>query len=129
MIHTSLTSQVISDPHLSPPPPPPLPPENISIMSNSVHTNTVMDDVMMAFSTFSATPTNAAHTTASHLSYTYCTMSNDKDEDNSKMTPPPLPMCLKAKPIVNIVAVEMGSIDACPSHQNVLRLICLSSLW
>ena len=70
----------------------------------------VMDDVMMAFSTFSATPTNPVHTTASYSSYTYHMRSNGKDDINSKMPLPP-----RAKPIVTTFAVEMGSVDACPS--------------
>ena len=88
-------------------------------MSNSVHADTVMDDVTMAFSTFSATPTNTEHTTASHSSYTYHTMSNDKDDNNLKMPPPPPPMHLKAKP---------SSIDAhlSPSKHSWTDLLALS---
>ena len=86
-----------------------------------------MYDVMMAFSTFSA-PTNAAHATASCSSFTYHTMSNDKDDNNSKMPPPPPPMHLKVKPIVNTVAVEMGSIDVrlSPSKHPQTDLLALS---
>ena len=86
-----------------------------------------MDDVIMAFSTFSAKPKNAVHTTASH-SYTYCMMSNDKDDSNSKMPSPPPPICLKAKPTVNTVAIEMGSVDAhlSPSKHPQTDLLALS---
>ena len=88
------------------------PPEIISIVSNSVHADTVIDDVLMTFSIFSATSTTAVHTTASHLWCTYHMMSNDEDDKNSRMPPPPPPMHLKAEPIISTVAVEMGSIDA-----------------
>ena len=88
----------------------------------------VMDDVMMAFSTFSATPTNPVHTTASYSSYTYHMRSNGKDDINSKMPLPPPPMHQRAKPIVITFAVEMGSVDACPSPSKHLQtdLLALS---
>ena len=96
MIHISVDLQVNSNPHMPPHPPPPPPPlpEIIPIMLNSVHANMVMDDGMMAFSSFSTTPTNTAHIRASHLSYTYCAMRNIEDINNSKKCPLHLFQCV-----------------------------------